>query len=278
MNWFHKIREEKHLEHLKNNEAIEEKTKVTERLYFLITVVNSGQASAIVKILTDQGVSAAYVCHGNGTASSDLYNVFGLSNQEKQVIFAPIRYSSYPEIKEALEQRYEASKYAKGVSMLLAVEALIGKAAYKFLANQRDGNEAPKEVPPMEEIKAKENYEAIFAIVNNGYADLVMEAAKGAGARGGTVLNAHGTGNKEMEKFFGIVITPEKQIVMILVPKTIKDSVLTAIYNMAGLATKGQGIAFAVSASDVIGLTTEEEKVTQESDSPTASATSATEE
>ncbi|MDD5884941.1 MAG: hypothetical protein PUC66_02730 [Erysipelotrichaceae bacterium] len=278
MNWFHKIREEKHLEHLKNNEAKEEKTKVTERLYFLITVVNSGQASAIVKILTDQGVSAAYVCHGNGTASSDLYNVFGLSNQEKQVIFAPIRYSSYPEIKEALEQRYEASKYAKGVSMLLAVEALIGKAAYKFLANQRDGNEAPKEVPPMEEIKAKENYEAIFAIVNNGYADLVMEAAKGAGARGGTVLNAHGTGNKEMEKFFGIVITPEKQIVMILVPKTIKDSVLTAIYNMAGLATKGQGIAFAVSASDVIGLTTEEEKTTQESDSPTASAASATEE
>lgn len=278
MNWFHKIREEKHLEHLKNNEAKEEKTKVTERLYFLITVVNSGQASAIVKILTDQGVSAAYVCHGNGTASSDLYNVFGLSNQEKQVIFAPIRYSSYPEIKEALEQRYEASKYAKGVSMLLAVEALIGKAAYKFLANQRDSNEAPKEVPPMEEIKAKENYEAIFAIVNNGYADLVMEAAKGAGARGGTVLNAHGTGNKEMEKFFGIVITPEKQIVMILVPKTIKDSVLTAIYNMAGLATKGQGIAFAVSASDVIGLTTEEEKTTQESDSPTASATSATEE
>ena len=278
MNWFHKIREEKHLEHLKNNEAKEEKTKVTERLYFLITVVNSGQASAIVKILTDQGVSAAYVCHGNGTASSDLYNVFGLSNQEKQVIFAPIRYSSYPEIKEALEQRYEASKYAKGVSMLLAVEALIGKAAYKFLANQRDSNEAPKEVPPMEEIKAKENYEAIFAIVNNGYADLVMEAAKGAGARGGTVLNAHGTGNKEMEKFFGIVITPEKQIVMILVPKTIKDSVLTAIYNMAGLATKGQGIAFAVSASDVIGLTTEEEKTKQESDSPTASATSATEE
>ena len=278
MNWFHKIREEKHLEHLKNNEAKEEKTKVTERLYFLITVVNSGQASAIVKNLTDQGVSAAYVCHGNGTASSDLYNVFGLSNQEKQVIFAPIRYSSYPEIKEALEQRYEASKYAKGVSMLLAVEALIGKAAYKFLANQRDGNEAPKEVPPMEEIKAKENYEAIFAIVNNGYADLVMEAAKGAGARGGTVLNAHGTGNKEMEKFFGIVITPEKQIVMILVPKTIKDAVLTAIYNMAGLATKGQGIAFAVSASDVIGLTTEEEKTTQESDSPTASAASATEE
>ena len=278
MSWFHKIREEKHLQHLKNNEAKEEKTKVTERLYFLITVVNSGQASAIVKILTDQGVSAAYVCHGNGTASSDLYNVFGLSNQEKQVIFAPIRYSSYPEIKEALEQRYEASKYAKGVSMLLAVEALIGKAAYKFLANQRDSNEAPKEVPPMEEIKAKENYEAIFAIVNNGYADLVMEAAKGAGARGGTVLNAHGTGNKEMEKFFGIVITPEKQIVMILVPKTIKDSVLTAIYNMAGLATKGQGIAFAVSASDVIGLTTEEEKTTQESDSPTASATSATDE
>ncbi len=279
MNWFrHKI-EEKHLER-KNAEAKEEKTKVTERLYLLITIVNSGQASAIAKILMDQGDSAAYVCHGNGTASSDLYNVFGLSNQEKQILFAPIRYSSYPGIKEELEQRYQASKYAKGVSMLLPIESLIGKAAYKFLANQRDSNEAPKEVPSMDEIKTKEDYEVIFAIVNNGFADLVMDAAKGAGARGGTVLNARGTGNKEMEKFFGIVITPEKQIVMILVPKTIKDQVLTAIYNMAGLATKGQGIAFAISASDVVGLSTPqpEEKSEEETAADNSQTISNTEE
>ena len=153
------------------------------------------------------------------------------------------------------------------------------EAKTEFLANQRDSNEAPKEVPSMDEIKTKEDYEVIFAIVNNGFADLVMDAAKGAGARGGTVLNARGTGNKEMEKFFGIVITPEKQIVMILVPKTIKDQVLTAIYNMAGLATKGQGIAFAISASDVVGLSAAEpEEKEEEESAATVSQISNTEE
>lgn len=97
-------------------------------------------------------------------------------------------------------------------------------------------------------------YKVIFAIVNDGYSDLVMNAARAQGARGGTLIGARGTGNKEIEQFFGIVITPEKQIVMILVDKTIADNVLSAINKEAGMATKGQGIAFALPVSDVVGL------------------------
>ena len=106
----------------------------------------------------------------------------------------------------------------------------------------------------MEEINKNDNYEMIMAIVNDGYTDLVMDAAKKAGARGGTVLTARGTGNKDIEKFFGVVITPEKQIVMILVPKDMKDAVIASIYKECGINTKGQGIAFAMPVSDVIGI------------------------
>ena len=105
----------------------------------------------------------------------------------------------------------------------------------------------------MEETR-NENYEVVFAIVNDGFTDLVMEAARGKGAKGGTIINARGTGNKEIEKFFGVSITPEKQIVMILVSKEIKNDVLTAIYQAAGLNSKGQGIAFSVPVSDVVGI------------------------
>ena len=98
------------------------------------------------------------------------------------------------------------------------------------------------------------NHKVIFAIVNDGYTDLVMNAAKAKGARGGTIIGARGTGNKEMEKFFGIVITPEKQIVMILVENSLADDILEAINKEAGMATKGQGIAFALPVSDVVGL------------------------
>ena len=71
-------------------------------------------------------------------------------------------------------------------------------------------------------------HEVIFCIVNAGYSEAVMDAAKEFGARGGTVINARGTANKEAEKRFEITVTPEKEIVMILVPSEIRDDILHA--------------------------------------------------
>ena len=98
------------------------------------------------------------------------------------------------------------------------------------------------------------SHEAIFCIVNSGYSESVMNAAKKLGAKGGTVINARGTASKEAETFFHITITPEKEIVMILVPKKIKDDVLHALYKEVGLDTAGQGIAFSVPVDSVVGL------------------------
>jgi len=98
------------------------------------------------------------------------------------------------------------------------------------------------------------NYECITCIVNHGYTDLVMESAKKAGATGGTVLSARGTGNKEISEFFGVKVTPEKDIVLILVPKAIRDKVLTSVNEGAGMTTKGMGIAFSLPVSDAVGI------------------------
>ena len=98
-------------------------------------------------------------------------------------------------------------------------------------------------------------HEMIMCIVNAGFSETVMEAAKSAGARGGTILNGRGTANKEAESFFHIAIQPEKEVVMILVDKEIKDAVLHALYQKAGLDTMGQGIAFSLPVDNVVGLT-----------------------
>ena len=81
-----------------------------------------------------------------------------------------------------------------------------------------------------------------------------MDAAKSAGARGGTVLHARGTGAREAETFFGITVQEEKEIVMILVPTEIKCDVLHAIYHAIGLNTPGQGIAFSMPVDEIVGL------------------------
>lgn len=99
---------------------------------------------------------------------------------------------------------------------------------------------------------ANSNKELICCIINNGYSDLVMEAAKKKGAQGGTIMHARGTAAKETEKFFGIKISPEKEVVLIVVESEIKDEVLSSIYEEAGLDTKGQGIIFTLPVEDFV--------------------------
>lgn len=107
------------------------------------------------------------------------------------------------------------------------------------------------------------NFEVILCIVNSGFADEVMAAAREVGARGGTIINARGTAREEAEKAFGISIHPEKEIVMIISAIDIKDSILDAINKRVGLQTPGQGIVFSLPVTDVVGFkktkTTEEE-------------------
>ncbi len=100
----------------------------------------------------------------------------------------------------------------------------------------------------------KTAHELILCIVNTGFSEIVMDAAKEVGARGGTVIHARGTANKEAEEFFHITIQPDKEIVMILVASEIKDKVLHAIYQSAGLKSEGQGIAFSMPVNHVVGL------------------------
>ena len=100
----------------------------------------------------------------------------------------------------------------------------------------------------------EKQYEAIFCIVNAGFADTVMDAARKEGASGGTVLKGRGLAGHEAQEAFKINIQPEKELVMLLVPSEIKDSVLRSVNTFAGLDTDGQGIAFTLPVERAIGL------------------------
>ena len=109
-------------------------------------------------------------------------------------------------------------------------------------------------------------HELIICIVNEGFSDLVMDTARDVGARGGTVVSARGTANKEAEKLFCIDIQPQKEMVMIVVPTELRDDVMHALYNEVGLNTPGQGIAFAMPIDNVVGISTAKPEITDENE------------
>ena len=100
----------------------------------------------------------------------------------------------------------------------------------------------------------KTEHELIMAIVNAGFSGDIMEAARSAGAYGGTIMHARGTANQKAEKEFEITVNPEKDLVMIVVKSEIKDDVLKAIYEQAGLNTDGHGVAFSVPVTNTVGI------------------------
>jgi nitrogen regulatory protein PII len=97
-------------------------------------------------------------------------------------------------------------------------------------------------------------YCLILTIVNRGYAELVMDAAREAGARGGTVIYARGTGIHATEKFMNIDIQPEKEIVMTIVSKTAVRRITHDILEASGLRTKARGISFTLPVTDLVGF------------------------
>lgn len=242
----------------KENQSYEVSHKLA-RLGLAMAIVNDGQAASIVSILNNAGSSASFISYGKGTAKNDVYDVLGFSEEKKQCILSIITEDSWSKARSDLSTRFAVSSYSRGIAFFSYLSSVANVSTYRYLGNVR--NEVLKgkgEKNMGEEIVKKEGYEIIFVIVNDGYTDLVIDASRKAGARGGTVLTARGTGNKEMEKFFGVVITPEKQIVLILVKKEIKDKVLQSISQDVNISAKGQGIAFSISANDVVGIAPEE--------------------
>ncbi len=106
----------------------------------------------------------------------------------------------------------------------------------------------------------KKGYKCILAIVNNGFSETAMDAAKACGAKGGTILHGRGTISKDAEKFFNISIQPEKEIVMILAKADLIDGILKGLYGAIGSQTPAQGIAFALPVDEVVGLKDETPK------------------
>ena len=107
------------------------------------------------------------------------------------------------------------------------------------------------------------NHEVIFAIVNAGFAEEAMDVAREQGVRGGTILNACGVAGEKEAAFFGITIHTDKEILMMVVEKKLRDTVLNAIYKELDMAKKAKGIAFSLPVSDVAGLALPAEETTE---------------
>jgi len=100
----------------------------------------------------------------------------------------------------------------------------------------------------------REKFSLIVTIVNNGFSDYVIDSTRRSGASGGTVLKGRGTGDLEMENFLGIVIHPEKELVLTVVKEKEKDKIIKAIADDLSLDAEHRGFCFSIPINNIAGV------------------------
>ncbi len=208
----------------------------------LIGIVPHNSGELIADAAKSAGAGGGTIAMGRGTASNGVLQLLGLGDTSKDIVYIIIKNSIKQAVYDAIIKASEKKAHF-GVMFTLDTPDFIraGHLAESDVSEKSEGEET---------MKAENNYQMINVIINKGYAEDAMAAARKAGAGGGTIIGARGTAKEGDAAFFGMKIVPEKEMLMILVPAEKKSAIVEAITALPCFAEAGSGIIFCNEAQD----------------------------
>lgn len=217
-------------------------------LYLMTTIVDRKIVNKYLDLYRENDLNIMYLTLGYGTATSEILDYFGLDSKEKAVSFSVLEEASWINIKRELEKKLKIDAPGGGIAFTVPLSSVGGKKTLQFLLESQDYQKE-------EESTLKNTvHDLIVVIAEQGYTNMIMDAAKAAGAYGGTVVHAKGTGMEAAEKFMGVSLAAEKEMVFIVTKTEQKNAIMQAIMRDAGLDSKAKSIVFSLPVTDTAGL------------------------
>ena len=214
-------------------------------LYQLLAVVDRETEPRLEGVFTSAGTVVGLSQPALGTAGSEILKRFGLASTEKRIVMTVATGAQQRMIFQMARKLLYLDIPGNGILAAIPIKAVAGRQTLSYLTD----SEITGGTPSMDF-----EYELIVVVINAGYADAVMDAAREAGAGGGTVLHAKGTGSMRGEKFYNMRFADEKDMVYIVAHKSEKAAVMKAVNQKAGPDTEARGICFSLPISSVMGL------------------------
>lgn len=230
----------------------------------MFTITDRGRLPQFIDLYQTNRVQVNLVTLGRGTASGEMLDYLGLDSAEKAVCFSVLTAPVWKEVKRALQRQLRIDVPGTGIAFTVPLSSIGGKRELAFLTQGQDFEKGEEST-----LKNTE-HELLVVISEQGYSETVMDAARRAGAGGGTVIHARGTGMKQAEKFLGISLASEKNLIFIVADTRQKDAIMASIMREAGLETKAKAIVFSLPVTDTAGLRLLEERWEGEKESPAA--------
>ncbi len=220
----------------------------------IITIVDRSRGEKFVSLYRELGVPLVLTSLGRGTASGEVLDYLGLEETEKAVLYSVAVGEKTKTLLRDVIYKMKIDIPGNGIVLTVPVSSIGGSSAVRYLTDGEKIGECEK---TMEKETA---YELIVVITNQGYTDLVMDVARSAKATGGTVIHAKGTGTEQAEKFFGVSIAAEKEIIFIVAKGQDKNNIMKAVMTQAGMQTPARSIVFSLPVCSVAGLRQLEEE------------------
>ena len=225
------------------------------KVYMMVTITNRSIGSRMLSFYKENELAVNLNMLGAGTANSDVLDYFGLEATEKAVMFAVVTREMW---RKLLQKKMNIDVPGTGIAFIIPFSSIGGKKALQFFTDRQNFEKEE------ESILKETEYELIIVILNQGYSNLVMDAAREKGAGGGTVLHAKGTGMEKAEQFLGVSIAAEKEMIFIVTKSKGKNDIMKAIMEKAGMDSKAKSIVFSLPVTSTAGLRLQEEDTSEE--------------
>lgn len=230
------------MEHSNNNFSM--------RLLVLITAPKPANTAA--KLFHQGAIPVQYKLNGEGTASSEIMDMLGLGSSDKSILIStlPKHFADIMLLKLRKELRLGSKN--SGIAFTIPISGA-SSSIFRMLHQLHENNNFNNS--RKDDFALTDNkYSLIAAIINRGYSGEVMDVARSAGARGGTIVNSRRIGNEEAASFWGLNVLDEKEILLILSSNESKKKIMSEISEKCGIHSDANGIVISMPVDSVIGL------------------------
>lgn len=228
----------------------EMRKKASFRLLFLIATPKL--VNKAVALFKEGDVPTQYLIHGQGTASSQVMDMLGLDGVDKNILMGMMPKAFADSMLIKLRKKLHLGMPNTGIAFTLPLSGSSGRVVQ--LMEGLEPEDRPRLLERREPGMTENEYSMIMAIVNQGFSEDVMNAARPKGASGGTVFHSRRIGNEEAMKFWKISVQEEREIVIILAQKEDKKAIMQAIGENCGMESKAQGIILSLPVDGIVGL------------------------
>lgn len=216
---------------------------------FVISIISPEGTEIMTDICREMKLDVSLLIYGHGTASKKTLDLLGIESKERRIFMLPARDDETKKLIAKQKMRLYIDTPGNGITVAVPMKSIGGEKTLDYLSK---GVKEERKMPELDY-----NNELIIVIANEGHTDTVMDAARAAGARGGTVLHAKGTGSKNAEKFHSVSLADEKEIILIVASTADKANIMHSILKNAGAGTPAGAITFSLPVSEAAGFRSE---------------------